>query len=315
MEELEFIGESEIKNRTPYEKLINIIEEAFVAYDNGNVEMPDKSYVMVDDHNGDFRSMPAYINTPNWEASGVKWVNVHPDNTELDTVMGTLIYTDPKTGEPLATMDGTEITKRRTATVAAIATDYLAVNNVENLGILGAGVQSYEQVRAIEEVRDFNRILVSDVRDEAISRFKETFDNYNVVSVDPKGVTDVDVLCTTTPVEDPVISSIENENIHINAMGADAPDKQEIETDLTTSDDMNIFVDSYSQAMHSGEISVPVSQGQIQEDDIYGNLGEVVNKSIELNDIKQDKTLFDSTGLAIQDISTAYLVYNEELDI
>jgi alanine dehydrogenase len=73
---------------------------------------------------------------------------------------------------------------------------------------------------------------------------------------------------------------------------------------------MNIFVDSYSQSMHSGEISVPVSNGQIQEDDIYGNLGEVVNKTIELDNIKRDKTLFDSTGLAIQDISTAYLVYN-----
>lgn len=310
MENLEFIGENDIKRIATYDKLITIIKDAFIAYDNGNVEMPDKSYVDVEKHNGDFRSMPAYINSKGWEASGVKWVNVHPDNTELETVMGTIVYTDPSTGEPLVTMDGTEVTKRRTATVSAIATDYLAKDNIETLGILGAGVQSYEQVYAIQEVRDFSKILVSDIDEEAIEKFKNKFSNYEVISTTPNELTKSDVLCTVTPVLNPVISEIHNDSIHINAMGADAPQKQEFTSDVTQSDNMDIIVDSYSQAMHSGEISQLVEEGEILRDDIFANLGQIVNKSIESDKLKSQTTMFDSTGLAIQDIATAYLIQN-----
>lgn len=310
MEDLEFIGENEIKRIATYDKLITIIKDAFIAYDNENVEMPDKSYVDIEKHNGDFRSMPAYINARGWEASGVKWVNVHPDNTELETVMGTIVYTDPSTGEPLFTMDGTEITKRRTATVSAIATDYLAKDNIETLGILGAGVQSYEQVYAIEEVRDFRKILVSDINEEAIEKFKDKFSNYEVVSTTPNELTKSDVLCSVTPVVDPVITEIHNDSIHINAMGADAPQKQEFDSNVTQSNNINIIVDSYSQAMHSGEISQLVENDKMSRDDIFANLGQIVNNSVESNEMKSQATMFDSTGLAIQDIATAYLIQN-----
>lgn len=309
MENLEFIGENEIKSIASYDKLITIIKDAFIAYDNGNVEMPDKSYVDIEKHNGDFRSMPAYINAKGWEASGIKWVNVHPENTELETVMGTIIYTDPSTGEPLFTMDGTEVTKRRTATASAIATNHLAKDNIETLGILGAGVQSYEQVYAIEQVRDFRKILVSDINQKAIEKFKDKFSNYEVVSTTPNELTRSDVLCTVTPVEDPIITEIYNDSIHINAMGADAPQKQEFNSNVTQSDDIDIIVDSYSQSMHSGEISQLAESNKISRDDIFANLGQIVNKSVDSTNIKTQTTMFDSTGLAIQDIATAYLIH------
>lgn len=309
MENLEFIGENEIKSIASYDKLITIIKDAFIAYDNGNVEMPDKSYVDIEKHNGDFRSMPAYINAKGWEASGIKWVNVHPENTELETVMGTIIYTDPSTGEPLFTMDGTEVTKRRTATASAIATNHLAKDNIETLGILGAGVQSYEQVYAIEQVRDFRKILVSDINEKAIEKFKDKFSNYEVVSTTPNELTRSDVLCTVTPVEDPIITEIYNDSIHINAMGADAPQKQEFNSNVTQSDDIDIIVDSYSQSMHSGEISQLAESNKISRDDIFANLGQIVNKSVDSTNIKTQTTMFDSTGLAIQDIATAYLIH------
>lgn len=297
-----------VEKNSKYSDLNEIIEEAFVAYDNRNVDSPDKSYVNINKYNGDFRSMPAYVNAENWEASGVKWVNVHPDNQDFPTVMGTFVYTDPENGRPLAVINGTEITKRRTASVAAVASEHMSVESATELGILGAGVQSYEQVNAISEVRDIETIFVSDVDENAVSKFKEHFSKeYTVESVTPNKLTECDILCTTTPVEDPIIDEIRNEDIHINAMGADAPQKQEIDGSVVSSNETNIVVDGYSQAMHSGEISKLVSNGKLDRNDIYTDLGDIVNNN---HIIKNTSTIFDSTGLAIQDVATAYLVYS-----
>ena len=305
----EYIDSESIVSNSPYDELISMLEDAFVAYELGKCEMPDKSYVRVDKHNGDFRSMPAYIDTEEWEASGVKWVNVHPDNTDLETVMGTVIYTDPSNGAPVAVLDGTEITKRRTAAVSALATDYLAPSGIKKVGVLGAGVQSYEQIYALQEVREFNTILVSDVDDTAIEDFKTEFSEYTVESTTPNELTKSDVLYTMTPVTEPLIDTIHNDSIHINAMGADAPKKQEFTSSVCVDPTMNIIVDSYSQAMHSGEISIAIHDGDLNKENITSNLSSVLTGDSVVS--TANKTLFDSTGLAIQDIATAHLVYTK----
>lgn len=309
-DETNIVKAETIENKIEYETLISTIEEAFRAYHIGDVTMPPKSYVDVDKHNGDFRSMPAYIHSTELEASGIKWVNVHPNNTDLPTVMAVVIYNDPQTGFPLAVMDGTEITKLRTGAVAGVATDQFAPEYINTVGIVGAGVQSYEQIRAIEAVRDFDRILVSDPDKSALDKFRSTFENdYRVNSHDPQYVaSNCDVLSTTTPVEEPIISSV-NDNIHINAMGADAHQKQEFVDSVLTSDNMSIFVDDMDQAVHSGEVSQSYESGMLEDDDI-GTLGQAICEDDEYSSVS---TMFDSTGLAIQDIATAHLVY-ENLD-
>lgn len=89
--------------------------------------------------------MPAYMDAGDWDASAVKWVNVHPDNSQtpdLPTVMGLVIYSDPLTGAPLAVIDGTVLTRKRTGAAAAVATDHLAVEDATSLGIVGAGIHT-----------------------------------------------------------------------------------------------------------------------------------------------------------------------------
>ncbi len=106
--------------------------------------MPAKSYIDLPQYNGDFRSMPAYVNAETWDAAAVKWVNVHLDNPrdhDLPTVLGTLIYSDPETAFPLAVMDGTVLTRLRTGAAAAVATDHLAVADADSLGLVGAGTR------------------------------------------------------------------------------------------------------------------------------------------------------------------------------
>ena len=149
--------------------VIGAVEDAFAAYERGDAQMPAKSYVDLPQYNGDFRSMPAYMDAGEWDAAGLKWVNVHPDNPtdhDLPTVMGTMIYSDPETAFPLAIMDGTELTMKRTGAAAAVATDHLAVENATSLGIVGAGVQSYTQLEAIAEIRPIEDVVVNDLDDD-----------------------------------------------------------------------------------------------------------------------------------------------------
>src|SRR6056297_3998130 len=150
------LNSDDVHENAEMDELVPAIEEAFAAYQRGDAQMPPKSYVDLPEYNGDFRSMPAYMDAGDWDAAGIKWVNVHPDNPEkfdLPTVMGTMIYSDPETAFPLAIMDGTELTMKRTGAAAAVATDYLALEDATTMGIVGAGVQSYTQLEAISEVR------------------------------------------------------------------------------------------------------------------------------------------------------------------
>ncbi len=124
------LNPSDVRENARMPEVIAAVEEAFAAYQRGDTQMPAKSYIDLPAYNGDFRSMPAYMNAGTWDAAGIKWVNVHTDNVErydLPTVLGTMIYSDPRNAFPLAIMDGTTLTRLRTGAAAAVATEHLAV--------------------------------------------------------------------------------------------------------------------------------------------------------------------------------------------
>ena len=294
------------------EEVIVAVEEAFAAYQRGNVQMPAKSYIDLPEYDGDFRSMPAYMDAGEWDAAGVKWVNVHtanPERFDLPTVMGTMVYSNPENAFPLAIMDGTTLTRKRTGAAAAVATDHLAVADATSLGIVGAGVQSYTQLEAISVVRDIETVVVADTREEAVRRFVERFDDeFDVRGGTVAEAAACDVVSTVTPVESPVVSLADlGERTHVNAIGADAPGKNELDVDVVTS--AKHVIDDYEQCTHSGEINVPWSEGVLGEDDIYAELGEIVTADRPGRMPEDGVTVFDSTGLAIQDVAAAHVVY------
>ncbi|QLG29093.1 ornithine cyclodeaminase family protein [Halorarum halophilum] len=293
-------------------ELVPAIEEAFAAYERGNAQMPPKSYIDLPAYNGDFRSMPAYLDAGDWDAAGVKWVNVHTDNEDeydLPTVMGTMIYSDPRNAFPLAILDGTELTMKRTGAAAAVATDHLAVEDARSLGIVGAGVQSYTQLEAIATVREIEEVVVSDLDEERVARFIDTFEGrFDVRAGSIADAASCDVLSTVTPVESPIVPrDAVGEHTHVNAMGADAEGKHELADDLLL--DAKLVIDDYAQTTHSGEINVPYAAGILTDDDIYGELGEIVVGDRQGRTAADGVTVFDSTGLAIQDVAAAHVVY------
>jgi alanine dehydrogenase len=299
----------DVSASTEMGEVIDAVESAFAAYADGDTQMPAKSYIDLAQYNGDFRSMPAYIDAGDWEAAGIKWVNSHADNPQkhdLPTVMGTMIYSDPETAVPLALLDGTGLTRLRTGAAAAVATRYLAAEDATSLGLVGAGIQAYTQLEAIAQVRDIQTVVVSDLREEAIAAFIEEFgDDFDVREGSIAEAAACDVVSTTTPVDEPIVDSV-GEHTHINAMGADAPGKNEIAFGVV--DDATIVIDDYEQCTHSGEINVPWSGGNLTDEDIHGELGDVVTGRVDRPD-PDGVTLFDSTGLAIQDVAAAHVIY------
>jgi len=309
------LNSDDVEENAQMSQVIEAVEGAFIAYQRGDAQMPPKSYIDLPQHNGDFRSMPAYLDAGEWDAAGIKWVNVHTDNQaayDLPTVMGTMIYSDPETAFPLAIMDGTTLTMKRTGAAAAVATDHLAVPDATSMGIVGAGVQSYTQLEAISTVRDIESVVISDLDDERVDAFIAAFeDRFDVRAGSIREAGHCDVLSTVTPVETPVVGPADvGAHTHINAMGADAAGKHELEDDLLTAS--TIVIDDHEQCTHSGEINVPYAAGVLDDADLYGEIGAIVvgdRAGRSATDGVTGVSVFDSTGLAIQDVAAARVVY------
>jgi alanine dehydrogenase len=280
------------------------VEEAFGEYGEGRVQMPPKIYVTFE--KGDFRTMPAYL--PGIGMAGVKIVNVHPENPTvgLPTVMALTVVLDPATGMPEAVLNATALTDLRTGAAGAVAARHLSPKRRVVLGVVGSGRQAAAQVDAIADVLEVAEVKVWSRTSANAEAFCRRCTDYPCEAVSLKMACDADVIVTTTPVRTPIIrSEWVHEGTHINAIGADAPGKEELDPALLIRS--RVFVDDPAQALHSGEINVPVSSGLFTAEMIAGTLGDIVcgRKKREKED---EITLFDSTGLAIQDLAIAALV-------
>jgi len=279
------------------------VEAAFADHGRGLVQMPPKVYVTLPA--GDFRTMPAYI--PSLSIAGVKIVNVHPENPAkgLPTVMALTIILDIPTGQPKAIINATKLTDMRTGAAGAVAGKYLSPKKEIVLGVVGTGRQAEAQVMAISRELKIREIRVWGRSPEHIRKFADRFIEYPCHSLPIEKVCDCDLLVTTTPSRSPIVrSEWIHEGTHINAIGADAPGKEELDPALLRR--AQVFVDDAAQAVHSGEINVPIREGLFRETDIAGTLGEVVigkKKRARSDSI----TIFDSTGLAIQDLAIAHI--------
>ncbi len=294
------------------------VESAFRAYGLGQADMPAKSYLHFE--KGDLRSMPAYIHGQGFRIAGIKSVNVHPQNKShnLPTVMAVIILIDPENGFPLAILDGTCLTAMRTGAAGAVAAKYLSRENSRIAGFAGCGVQARTQLSCLLEVRRIEKVTIWQVSQDVqcSADFKEWVENtYHLetfVSSDiDKITTEADILVTTTPSRSPLVTRV-SPGTHINAIGADAVGKQEIDPRVLRK--AKIVIDDWSQASHSGEINVPLSKGQITQEDVYTELGRIAAGKAEGRTSEDEITLFDATGLAIQDVSCAYIVYKELRD-
>ena len=313
MSEAILLNEKQVEALITMKDAINAVEKALKLQAQGKVNMPPKLYLELPEFGGDYRAMPAYIDG----VAGLKFVSVYPGNVDknIRSVLATIFLCDCNTGSPLAIMDGTYITNLRTGAAGGIAIKYLARKDSKIIGMVGGGTQAITQLMAINEVLPSTKeVKVYDIRKETSWKFVKNMSSMlglNIIAVDSiENACEADIVVTTTPSRKPVVKKkYIKPGTHINAIGADAQGKQELESLLVKS--AKIVIDDYAQASHSGEINVPLSEGIIEVKDIYGTLGEVVAGKKRGRENNKEITMFDSTGLAIQDMICAKLVYEK----
>lgn len=314
--EILWLAQKEVKSVMDMNSDMQVVERAFRQHGLGRVQMPPKSYLYYTAYNGDLRTMPAYLEEEN--ITGVKIVNVHPGNPArgLPTVMALVVLISPETGAPVAIMDGTYLTDIRTGAAGGIAAKYLARKDSKVIGLVGAGNQAKTQLEALCEVFEPELVRIT-------SRTKESSEQFirEMADITPceihyeetiEKVCNCDILVTTTPTRKPIVKAKWiKEGTHINAIGADAIGKEELDPELLLRS--KIIVDDIVQALHSGEVNVPLSKHYISENDIHAQLGEVIAGLKPGRTSEEEITIFDSTGLAIQDVASAHLAYERAI--
>ncbi len=297
---------------------IAILDQAFQDLALDRALMPQRTPISSPEYGGLALFMPAYLE--GMGAMGAKVVTVYKDNPkkyQLPTVLGTIILLDQKTGAPIALMEGGYLTAMRTGGVSGLATRILAREDAKVHTLFGAGGMAYAQAWAVDCARAIEKlILYSHDSTEVMEAFRKSLQKIInceiVIGHDPEwAVREADIVTCITSAKEPIVQGgWFKPGTHINGIGSHAPHMRELDTLTVTRSKVVCDLLSACQA-EAGDLIIPVEQGDWKWEQVHGSLGDVVTGRIPGRENSKEITLFKSVGLAIQDISTAYHVYNK----
>jgi len=279
---------------------IERVRDAFVSFARGEWQMPPKVYLPCPP-NGDFRAMPV-------RGEGVamlKWITSFPVNPRrgLPTVTGIVLVSDAGSGEPLAMLDARAVTALRTGAAAAVATQELAREDAGTVGLVGCGLHGMWVGRCLADAEYGPGVCFDPDPDAAGGAAAEL--GWEVGDLDEALA--CDIVCTVTPGAENVIEAGSlRAGQHVNLLGADGPGKAEMSVAAVERvlADGRVFCDEWEQASHGGELTGAVAAGVLGRDDVT-DLGAVCAGLAEGRRSAEEITIFDSTGLAIQDLAIA----------
>jgi ornithine cyclodeaminase len=221
----------------------------------------------------------------------------------------TLLF-DPETGRASALVSANYLTGVRTGAASAIATKYLSRPDSAVLGIIGTGAQSVYQLRATLAVRPIRKVYAWDPSAENLAAFGRTVAELDLEYAPQTGrqavAANADILITVTPSQQALVEkSWVRAGTHISAMGADTKGKQELDAALVAG--AAVFVDEAAQAITIGECQHAYNAGLLTEQSLRGSIGAVIAGLCDGRRTAQEITLFDGTGVALQDLVVADL--------
>ena len=290
-----FNGEN-VRAAVSPERALDAVRDAFVAYARGEWTMPPKVYVPAYPE-GDFRAMPAL-------GAGhalLKWVTSFPGNPAqgLPTVTGLVLLSDASNGMLKAVLDAAAVTALRTGAAAVLAAETLGRPDAETAAVIGAGVNGEAAARTFiargrrVELWDIDRTRAEEIAERVGAE----------VAAGREEALVADLLVTVTPGRQVVLdegSLLRGQ--HASLMGADGPGKAEIA--VAELERVRVFCDDWEQASHNGDLVHAVEAGVLARADV-SQLGDVLIGTAEGRKSDDDITVFDSTGLAIQDLAIA----------
>jgi alanine dehydrogenase len=276
------------------------VRAAFEAHARGTWSMPSKVYV-TNYPAGDFRAMPAIGDGH----AVLKWVTSFPGNPArgLPTVTGLVLLSDAEHGALLAVLDAAAVTALRTAAAGVLAADTLCRSEASSYAVIGCGINGAETARML--VAHEITPLVWDL-DESRRRFVAERTGARIAGSAAEALAS-EVVVTVTPGAEVLYpeGSLEAGQ-HVSLMGADGPGKAEVA--VAEMSRAHLFCDDWEQASHGGELAAGVAAGVVSRDSVT-ELGAVLTGDADGRRSAGDVTLFDSTGLAIQDLAIAKAAY------
>jgi alanine dehydrogenase len=298
-------GARDVEAAVSPERAVDVVRDAFVAYARGEWSMPSKVYVPAYPA-GDFRAMPAL----GGGFALLKWVTSFPGNPELGlpTVTGLVLLSDATNGMPAAVLDAGSVTALRTGAAAVLAAETLGRADAKTAVVIGAGVNGRAAARTF--LARGGEVSIWDVDlDRAEAAAVELGAE---VAESREAALDADLVVTVTPGHDILFPAGSlREGQHVSLMGADGPGKAEIAVEELAR--VRVFCDDWEQASHNGDLVHAVEAGAVDRDDVT-QLGDVLTGTAFGRQSRDDITIFDSTGLAIQDLAIGIEVVNRYAD-
>ncbi len=298
--------------------LIKKLDQAIAEYDPSKIHVPIRDgFNYTKPYTGLVEWMPVY---QYGNDVVIKVVGYHPDNPEkfkLPTILSTISTYDTSTGHLKALVDGVLLTALRTGASSAVISKVLAKSDSKTLGLIGCGAQAVTQLHALSRIFDLDTVLIYDIDQATLASFEYRISAMNltckVQESDIKSILEKsDIVCTATSIDvdsGPLFDQVNTlPHVHINAVGSDFPGKVELPLSLLKT--CKVVPDFLAQAKIEGECQ------RLEDEDIYYDWVQILKDSGNFSELANQRTVFDSTGWALEDfvVSSLFIDYAKEID-
>lgn len=308
------LNQTEIENRVQKLDIVPLIGAAFAAFSRGEAVVPLPGELIFNNPPGETHIKYGYFTQGDTYVIKIASGFFENPTKGLNTSDGLMLVFSKLTGELCAILnDRGRLTDLRTAAAGAVAAHYMAPETVSVIGVIGTGMQAELQVELLQKARPCNNLIVWGRRSEQAQLYAQRMKakGYQVTIADtPAAVAQqARLIVTTTASREAILTAdMIQAGTHITAIGADTPEKQELEAALIHKADI-VVTDSREQARHRGELHHAFGDTELSADQVY-ELGEVVAGKHRGRKNNTDITIATLTGLAVQDIAIATAVLN-----
>jgi ornithine cyclodeaminase/alanine dehydrogenase-like protein (mu-crystallin family) len=314
-----FVNEAQVHELLPMSACVPLMRETLMTFARGDAVMPLRNMVRLPDGTGLLGLMPGYLGEP--QSFGLKVVSVMPGNhgTGYDSHQGVVMLFGIRHGEPLAIVDATAVTAIRTAAASGAATHALAREDAGDLALIGSGAQARTHLAAMRAVRPLRRVRVwSRTRAHAERFAREEAANagraIEVSATAEEAVLGADLICTTTAAKEPVLrGEWLAAGAHINAVGACFAASRELDTAAVKR--ARYFTDCLESCRNeAGDFLLARAEGAITDAHLLGEVGEVFLGRLPGRISRDDVTIYESLGIALEDLASAHFIHRRAVE-
>ena len=312
------LKKKDILNLLDFDEIIGVIENSFVDFSTGKALMPTPQDIILKEFKGETHVKSAYVKGSKYYC--IKIASGFYDNPKigLNSSQGMMILLEAKTGLPKCILlEEGHLTDVRTAAAGAVAAKHLANPGSEKVLVVGTGIQARLQVEFLLRVMPIKKLFVwgrSEGKAEDYCKHLQTgspaLESKIIKNLNEARNLEIDIIVTATPSRQALLAkNAMQKAVHINAIGADMPGKQELDENILSA--AKVITDSTAQCAKSGELQHALNAGVMKMDDVHGELGEVISRKKKGRANPEEITVFDSTGLGVQDLAIACYVFDK----